>query len=99
MVLNKPGAAGTIGLREVYGAKPDGYTIGLSNTAHFAKLMGLVPFTHHDMTVIGIPFAGVPAVIFAADRPWKTIKDLVGYAQSRPGEVKAASVSRGAFGG
>jgi len=30
IVLNKPGAGSSIGYREIYAAKPDGYTIGMS---------------------------------------------------------------------
>lgn len=97
MIVNKPGAAGTIGLRDVYGAKPDGYTIGVANTVHYAKLLGLVPFNHHDMTVIGVPSGAVPAVMCFAERPWKSIKEMIAFAQTRPGEVKAATTSRGAY--
>jgi len=97
MIVNKPGAAGTIGLREVYGAKPDGYTIGIANTVHYAKLVGLVPFDHQEMTVIGIPSAGVPTIICAADRPWKSVGELMEFAKSQPGAVKVATTSRGAY--
>ena len=97
MIVNKPGAAGTIGLRDVYGAKPDGYTIGIANTVHYAKLVGLVPFDHHDMTVIGVPSGAVPAVMCFAERPWKSIKELIDFAKNHPGEVKAATTSKGAY--
>lgn len=97
MIVNKPGAAGTIGLRDVYGAKPDGYTIGIANTVHYAKLLGLVPFDHHDMTVIGAPSGGVPAIMCSVARPWKSVKELVDYAKSHPGEVKVATTSKGAY--
>jgi len=97
MIVNKPGAAGTIGQREVFNAKPDGYTIGQANSVHYAKFIGLIKFDHRDMSVIGIPNAGVPAVWCAADRPWKTIKELVDYAKAHPGQVKAATASRGGY--
>jgi len=97
MIVNKPGAAGTIGLRDIHGAKPDGYTIGIANTVHYAKLIGLVPFDHHDMTVIGVPSGGVPAVICFADRPWKSVQEFIEFAKKQPGEVKAATTSRGAY--
>jgi len=97
MIINKPGAAGTIGLRDVYGAKPDGYTIGIANTVHYAKLIGLVPFNHHDMTVVGVPSGAVPVVMCNAERPWKAINELIAFAQKNPGEVKAATTSRGAY--
>jgi tripartite-type tricarboxylate transporter receptor subunit TctC len=96
MIVNKPGAAGTIGLRDVYEAKPDGYTIGIANTVHYAKLLGLVPFDHHDMTLIGIPSGAVPAILCNAARPWKSVGELIDYAKSNPG-VKVATTSKGAY--
>jgi len=97
IIVNKPGGAGTIGLREVHGARPDGYTIGISATAHYAKLVGLVSFDHHDLTILGIPAAGVPTVMVPADRPWKTVAELVDQARSHPGELKVATTSRGGY--
>src|SRR3990170_6255148 len=91
MIVSKPGGAGTIGLREVQGARPDGYTIGISATVHYAKLVGLVPFDHHDLTILGIPAAGVPTVMVPASRPWKTVAELVDYARNHPGALKVAT--------
>ncbi len=97
IIVNKPGAAGTIGLRDIHGAKPDGYTIGLAQTAHYAKLVGLVPFDHNDLTVVGVPSGGVPGIMVPADRPWKSVKELVEHARSRPGELKVATTARGGY--
>jgi len=97
IIVNKPGAAGTIGLRAVHGAKPDGYTIGLAQTAHYAKLVGLVPFDHNDLTVIGVPVGAVPGIMVPADRPWKSVTELVEYARSRPGQLKVATTARGGY--
>ena len=97
LIVNKPGAAGTIALRDVHGAKPDGYTVGLAATAHYAKLVGLVPFDHNDLTVIGVPAGGVPGIMVPADRPWKSVKELIEHARSRPGELKVATTTRGGY--
>ena len=97
LIVNKPGAAGTIALRDVHGAKPDGYTLGLAATAHYAKLVGLVPFDHNDLTVIGVPVGGVPGIMVPADRPWKTIKELAEHARNHPGQVKVATTTRGGY--
>ena len=54
MVVNKPGAGSSIGYREVHGAKPDGYTIGLAATTIVSnKLQGLLPFNHRDLSIMG----------------------------------------------
>lgn len=97
LIVNKPGAAGTIGLRDIHGARPDGYTVGLAQTAHYAKLVGLVPFDHGDLTVIGVPSGAVPGIMVPADRPWKSVTELVEHARSRPGELKVATTARGGY--
>jgi tripartite-type tricarboxylate transporter receptor subunit TctC len=44
IVVNKPGAAQTIGYREINKAKPDGYTLGIGLlTLVTTKLQGLAP--------------------------------------------------------
>ncbi len=44
MIVNKPGAGSSIGYRELYRAKPDGYTIGWgSATIITNKLQGRIP--------------------------------------------------------
>lgn len=97
-VVNKPGAAGSIGLQEIYNAKPDGYTIGtIPNNIVTCKLQGLLPYNHHDYEILGIYQYDAAAVYVSSKRPWKTLKEVVDYARAHPGELKIATSSKGAI--
>ncbi len=77
IVDNKPGAGTSIGCREIYGAKPDGYTIGMATiTIVTNKLQGLMPWDYHDFTLLGT-FYRMYANIYGSTktkRPFKTIQ-------------------------
>ena len=98
IVVNKPGASGAIGLKEVHDAKPDGYTI--TATAPFIvtnKMQGLMPYDHREFDIIGI-FQTDPGIICVNyKKPWKTIKEVVAEAKARPGEISLATPSKGAI--
>ena len=98
MVVNKPGAGSSIGYREVYNAKPDGYTIGMSTiTIVTLKIQGLLPVDYHDFTLMGT-FYRMYANLFASTKtknPFKTAKEAISYAKAHPGEVRVATSSVG----
>jgi tripartite-type tricarboxylate transporter receptor subunit TctC len=90
-VVNRPGAAGTIGTAEVIQAKPDGYTIGITAVAvltvqpHRTKL----PFgSPEDYTPI-IKLVNQPVVLAVKqDAPWKTIQDFIQFGKANPGKLR-----------
>jgi tripartite-type tricarboxylate transporter receptor subunit TctC len=97
VVINKPGGGGTIGWNELSGAKPDGYTIGITG-------IGLILQPLYGSTKYNYPTAlepltrvGTTPVVLAvrADQPWQTLEDLVSYAKQHPGAVKYANVGLG----
>lgn len=98
IVVNKPGASGAIGLKEVHDAKPDGYTISASAPFIITnKMQGLMPYDHREFDIIGI-FQTDPGIVCAnAKKPWKTVKEAVAYAKAHPGEVSIATSSKGAI--
>lgn len=90
VVVNKPGGAATIGMNELAGANPDGYTIGIVPVSVMLQpLYG--PTRYHYPTALE-PLAKVvsaPAIISTlASQPWQNINDLVAYAKKHPGEIK-----------
>jgi len=98
IVVNKPGAGSSIGYREIHDAKPDGYTIGLGmGTIITNKLQGLLPYDHHDFTLICVFYDMRPTLVASTktQRPFKTIEELIAYAKSHPGELKLATGSVG----
>ena len=93
LVVNKPGAAGSAGYREIHDAKPDGYTIGLAfPTLYMNKMQGLLPWDHHDFTLIAQHGTFTPIVVSTAktDHPLRTIKEAIAYGKAHPGELKFA---------
>ncbi len=98
IVINKPGASGAIGLKVVHDAKPDGYTIGMTTSFVVTdKMHGVFPYNQNDFDMIGV-FQTDPAVVVStAKKPWKTIKEMADYAKAHPGEVSAATSSKGAI--
>ncbi len=94
IIVNKPGAGNTIGYREVYQAKPDGYTIGIATLSLVTvKLQGLFPYDHHDFTLLGSFNAHYPMIVASTKtkRPFTTIQELFSFAKSNPGEVSMAT--------
>jgi tripartite-type tricarboxylate transporter receptor subunit TctC len=98
VVTNKPGAGSSTGNRELYNAKPDGYTIGMSTAAIFMnKLQGLLPFDHNDMTVLGSYLSWSPSVMASTKtkRPFNTMQEVIAAAKSIPGEIILSTGSVG----
>lgn len=90
VVKNIPGGASTLGMNELAGAEPDGYTIGyVSMGAVLQPLYGQTRY--HYVTALDplVQIMSTPAIaVVSADRQWKSIVDLVEYAKNHPGEIK-----------
>jgi tripartite-type tricarboxylate transporter receptor subunit TctC len=99
VIVNKPGGGSSIGYREVYGSKPDGYRIGMATiTIVTNKVQGLMPLDHHDFTLLGT-FYRMYANIYGSTKtkhPFKTIQEVILYAKDHPGEIKLAASGIGA---
>jgi len=100
VVVNKPGAASTIGLSELSTAKPDGYTIGLlTSTAYLLPLTGRkVPYSmpagFSYVTYMGDNVIGV---VVRANSRWKTVQDLIAEGKKNPGTLKYATGGVGTY--
>lgn len=98
IVINKPGASGSIGMKVVHDAKPDGYTIGMTTSFVVTnKMQGVFPYNQNDFDMIGVFQTDPALVVSTAKRPWKTIKEMADYAKAHSGEVSAATSSKGAI--
>jgi tripartite-type tricarboxylate transporter receptor subunit TctC len=90
VVVNMPGGGATIGMNELAGAKPDGYTIGVVATS--AILQPLIGQTRYHYPTALEPLVNVvssPVVVATlAEKPWKNLSELVSYAKQHPGEIK-----------
>ena len=98
MLVFKPGGGQTIGYREIYQSKPDGYTLGFATLRLVTqKLQGIFPYDHHDFTLMGSFNAHYPMIVAStkSKRPFTTIQEVLDFAKSHPGEVGMATGSLG----
>ncbi len=97
VVQNKTGAAGAVGMSFVANAKPDGYTIllalsSISIIPEADKLFDRKPaYTLDQLTPIALISADPTILVVHADRPWKSVKELVEDAKKRPGQISFSS--------
>jgi tripartite-type tricarboxylate transporter receptor subunit TctC len=98
IIVHKPGAGHSIGYREIYGARPDGYTIGsMVGSMLSLKLQGLFPYDYHDYTIINTVANMYPVVVASKKNkhPFTNMEEVLTYANSHPGEINIASTSVG----
>ncbi len=91
-VVDKPGGGTQIGLTELAKAKPDGYTIGMTNQTT-TVLTYLDPerkaaYSRKDFAPIANVAVDVTSIAVTPDSQFKTLKDLVDAAKAKPGQIK-----------
>ena len=97
VVVNRTGAGGAVGMREVAKAQPDGYTIlmGLSSISIFPvsdRINGKQPaYELKDFAPIALVTADPTVLVVRADSRYKTVKDFVEYAKANPGKINYSS--------
>lgn len=94
LVVNKPGASGTVGTSLAAKSKPDGHTLVTVSPScllfapHFKKL----PYdTLRDLTYIAGWVNQPYGIQVRADAPWKTFPELLEYAKENPGKIRYGS--------
>ena len=99
LVVNQPGAGGSLAARTAATAAPDGYTLGIMALSTFVALPGtadnLPVQVPRDFAPIGF-LGGAPMFITAA--PWlgpKTLPELIALAKQKPGELAYGANGRG----
>ena len=87
VVVNKPGAAGSVGVAAIAASKPDGYTIGNAPHSPMIVLPHLEKLPYHPVNDIKMimQFAAFNmGVIVKSDSPFKSLKDLIAFARQNP---------------
>lgn len=98
IIVNKPGASGSIGWQDVMHAKPDGYrlaviTVELATLAH----MGIGKVTADDLQPIAQLNADPAAITVRADAPWNTVEEFLAAAKKEPGKVGMGNAGNGSI--
>jgi tripartite-type tricarboxylate transporter receptor subunit TctC len=96
VVVNKPGAGGVLGAKELAAAAPDGYTLGvLSPAVVTAQYTVPTPTDLKDYVAIATVNVDPMALAVKADAPWKNLKELVAYGRSNPGKLRMGMIPGG----
>jgi tripartite-type tricarboxylate transporter receptor subunit TctC len=99
VIVNQPGAGGSLAARTAAAATPDGYTLAAFAFSAFATLPGsadnLPIQVPRDLVPVGY-LGGAPMFLTAA--PWlevKTLPELIALAKQKPGELAYGTNGRG----
>lgn len=99
VVENRPAAAGTQGTDAVAKAAPDGYTMGLSYNGPLAFapfLYSKLPYDPlKDLAPVIITTSQPNLLAAAANLPVNSVKEMVPFLKTRPGQLNYASVGNG----
>jgi len=99
IVEYKPGAAGVIGAQFVARSPADGYTVLVSSTGPMAIVPSLatnLPYQAEASFAPVIKIAESHSVLaVSADKPWRTVQDLVKASRAAPGTMSFASGGNG----
>ena len=97
LVVNKPGAGGSVGAAQAARSAPDGYTLlmALSSVSVLPvadRIQGRPPaYEMSQLMPLALLTADPTVLLVRADAPYKTLKDLVDAAKAKPGTINYGS--------
>ncbi len=97
LVVNKPGAGGSIAVADVLSSKPDGYKlVYLYNTFFITTIFTQkMPFDPDDLAPIANLTRLRVCLAVRGDSPWKTPNDLLDYGKKNPDKIRWGTTGRG----
>jgi tripartite-type tricarboxylate transporter receptor subunit TctC len=97
VLINRPGAGGSVGMASVAKSPGDGYTLlmGLSSISIFPvsdRINGKQPaYELKDFAPIALITTDPTVLVVRTDGPYKTLKDFVDAAKANPGKINYSS--------
>jgi tripartite-type tricarboxylate transporter receptor subunit TctC len=97
VVINKPGAGGSLGAAEAISSKPDGYKLVSLPSAFFSTTIYTqkIPFNPDDLVPIASFMEYKEGLGVKGDGPFKTFKDFLDYGRNNPSKLRWGNLSRG----
>lgn len=99
VILNRPGAGGSLGADQVAKSAPDGYTVLLATNSPLTTNLALYSSLNYDPIRDFEPVivAGENSLVLAAypKLPAKSLAELIALAKSKPGELTAGTSGNG----
>jgi tripartite-type tricarboxylate transporter receptor subunit TctC len=99
VIVNQPGAGGSIGVAQVAKAAPDGYTLALAGDAALVVNPALYPDSAlsplSDLAPISQLVITPTVLVVGKDVPASTVSELVALARAQPGQLSFASAGAG----
>jgi len=88
-IVNREGAAATIGFAALAAAKPDGYTVAISPNTPLTiapHIIKSVAYNYDSFVPVCQSFENVMALFVGSASPYKTYQELVAASKSQPGK-------------
>ena len=94
IIVNQPGASGSIGTKSALDAPKDGYTwtAGAAQDLGVYRALGMLETNLADWHLF-LSVANVPVVGVNAATPYKNMNDLLQAMKAKPGEITVAEVA------
>ena len=98
VVINKPGASGSICLDYITKVKPDGYTmlmVAIGSNALYTAMNTKLPFKYNDFTYVARTQINPGVTVINAKRPWKNFEEFKAAIKKDPSKIKFATAGLG----
>lgn len=99
VVVNQPGAGGSIGVAQVAKAAPDGYTLAVAGDAALLVNPALYPEQGlsplNDLAPVSQLVITPTVLVVSKDVPARSVAELVALARAQPGQLSFASAGAG----
>ena len=98
VIVNRPGAAGSVAVSEMVKSAPDGYTFVLTPQSALVIAAQMNPLgykTPDDYEPVINLVSYYPMIAVAAESPYRDIRELVADARANPGKLRVGSPGEG----